>query len=352
MTGSQDQHQTIRAKIVHHMSDIASLMLGHIKSHSGFNDCQSVDEYVQKSKMDKDSTWGTDLEILCFAHLTKTCVFSYSKESGNWNRYGPHNVERSITIDVTAKSIYLFHPAGHYELVGSTVKAPTSPQQDNASGPKDKPGANSNANDPKSKDSRGIVSSSHWVVDSSNRYVWEAYRFHTVDQQWQQSKCNMLGLPFERHNDLTPGGPDLVLTRPDRRRRIGGDGNCLFRCFSYVITGSEGHHVAVRSAMIQHMPNIPQVFVRSDVHSVDEYIRRTRMDRDGTWGNLEEVMALSHLLNTPVYSYVPTTYNWVKICPDTIDHTLYTLTADQAIYIQNSNQHFTVVMSTLPHVHN
>ncbi len=39
------------------------------------------------------------------------------------------------------------------------------------------------------------------------------------------------------------------------------------------------------------------------VSSVQEYINDTRMNRSGTWGNTEEVMALSHLLNTPVYSY-------------------------------------------------
>ena len=40
---------------------------------NGFNNCQSVDEYVQKSK---DSTWVLTLN---FAHLTKTCVFLYTK---------------------------------------------------------------------------------------------------------------------------------------------------------------------------------------------------------------------------------------------------------------------------------
>ena len=76
------------------------------------------------------------------------------------------------------------------------------------------------------------------------------------------------------------------------------------------------------------------------------------MNRDGTWGNTEEVMALCHLLNTPVYSYVPSTYNWVKISPDSVDETLYTFDTDQAIYIQNANLHFSVVMSTLPHANN
>ena len=31
-------------------------------------------------------------------------------------------MDRTITVRVCDKSIYLFHPAGHYYLVGSTVK--------------------------------------------------------------------------------------------------------------------------------------------------------------------------------------------------------------------------------------
>ena len=351
MTGSQDQHQAIRAKIVRHMRNIDSLMLCHIKNHSGFKDCQSVDEYVQKSKMDKDGTWGTDLELLCFAHLTRTCVFTYLKESGNWYRYGPHNVERSIIVDVTAKSIYLFHPTGHYELVGSTVKAPSSPQQQNAGDPKDKAVANSDPNDPKSKDSRARASVSNWVIDSRNRYVWEAYRFHSVDQQWQIQTCNRLGLQFHRFHGVSPGGPNVPLTRIQQVRSIRGDGNCLFRCFSYIITGSEQQHMAVRSAMIAHMPNIERVFTSSTVNSVQQYIRNTRMDRSGTWGTDNEVRALSHMLNTPVYTYSTSTYNWTRSSPDQIDpDNLYNPITDQSMYIKNENYtHFCVVMATMPH---
>ena len=42
------------------------------------------------------------------------------------------------------------------------------------------------------------------------------------------------------------GGPNAPLTRPNMRsvKRIEGDGNCLFRAFSYnIITGSESQHM-------------------------------------------------------------------------------------------------------------
>ena len=54
--------------------------------------------------------------------------------------------------------------------------------------------------------------------------------------------------PFQQQD----GGPDVILTRPDLRflRSIGGDGNCMFRSLSYVISGSEEHHFEIRLAIV------------------------------------------------------------------------------------------------------
>ena len=57
---------------------------------------------------------------------------------------------------------------------------------------------------------------------------------------------------------MQPGGLDVPLKRPDARRvrHILGDGNCLFRSFSYLIAGCEDQHVAVRAAILTHMRTI------------------------------------------------------------------------------------------------
>ena len=81
-----------------------------------------------------------------------------------------------------------------------------------------------------------------------------------MDSEWQMDKCTFLGLPFHCSNSLRPAGPNVALTCPHVIRSIQGDGNCLFRCFSYLITESEEHHMAVRSALIDHMPIIESVF--------------------------------------------------------------------------------------------
>jgi len=55
------------------------------------------------------------------------------------------------------------------------------------------------------------------------------------------------------------GRTDLVLSRPDLRSVKKIDGNCLFRAFSHVITGSEDHHLGVRCAIIAHMLSVSEL---------------------------------------------------------------------------------------------
>ena len=75
------------------------------------------------------------------------------------------------------------------------------------------------------------------------------YRFHPIDEDWQRTACQTMGLEFVRRCDLGEGGPNVPLTSPHRVKSILGDGNCLFRSFSYLITGTEQQHGHVREAI-------------------------------------------------------------------------------------------------------
>ena len=68
--------------------------------------------------MDLLGSWGTDIELLCFAHLTNTCVFTYITVQSNWERFGQHNVDRNLRVNVNAHSVYLCLKNEHY---GPTV---------------------------------------------------------------------------------------------------------------------------------------------------------------------------------------------------------------------------------------
>ena len=65
VTGSEDHHKAVHAKILQHERDIAPCMVGHIKSYSRLSTYSSMDEYLQQNKMDRYA-WGMDLELLTF----------------------------------------------------------------------------------------------------------------------------------------------------------------------------------------------------------------------------------------------------------------------------------------------
>ena len=77
--------------------------------------------------------------------------------------------------------------------------------------------------------------------NGAQRIEWPELRFYPVNSQWQHEKCAQLGLSYRKANHFGLGRPDQVLTSPNLKtiRPISADGNCLFRAFSYVITGCE-----------------------------------------------------------------------------------------------------------------
>ena len=95
--------------------------------------------------------------------------------------------------------------------------------------------------------------------------VWP-FKFYSVDEQWQRNACATLGLQFVRSNRLRPGGPNVDLRPPKHIRYIGADGNCLFCSFSYIITGSEEQHMAVRIAIINHSIDIAHFLLGHHIH--------------------------------------------------------------------------------------
>jgi hypothetical protein len=72
--------------------------------------------------MDQDYTWGTDIEMLTLSHLLQTPVLSFSAEHNNWQRYSPHDVDRTTADDMQSMSLYLMHTYNHFNVVCSVTK--------------------------------------------------------------------------------------------------------------------------------------------------------------------------------------------------------------------------------------
>ena len=203
------------------------------------------------------------------------------------------------------------------------------------------------------------------VENVHQRTEWTDLRFFPVDEEWQRQTCETLGLQFRRVFNHQVGGPDIILTRPDCRtlRKIMGDGNCLFRSLSYIITGSEDQHFALRSAIVQHMLSIPHMFICYDsdgqpncinlmchprhFDSVKDYIQQTQMDQKSIWGTNVEMACLVHLISSPVYCYDASQryHIWAAYFPNDVDRSVTRDVGQKSLYIYFARDHFNVITS-------
>ena len=201
------------------------------------------------------------------------------------------------------------------------------------------------------------------VENDYQRTVWSELRFYPVDETWQRQACETLGLQFKTVFCHQSGGPDTVLTCPDDHllRNVRGDGNCLFRALSYMITGSEDQHFALRSAIVQHILSIPHLLIGYGAdgepnginllchptvyESAEDYISCTRMDRNGTWGTNVEMLALAHIVNAPVYCYDTTARHhiWAAYFPNGVDRSIPRDVRQKSLYLYFTHNHFMVI---------
>ena len=67
--------------------------------------------------MDRNGSWGTDVEILTFAHLLQTPIFTYSVTHKSWWEYGPRSLERhqrpQVVDTAVQMGMYLRHSTNH-----------------------------------------------------------------------------------------------------------------------------------------------------------------------------------------------------------------------------------------------
>ena len=183
------------------------------------------------------------------------------------------------------------------------------------------------------------------------------FMYHPVDAEWQQRTCKTLGLEYVAANGVAPGGPQVSLTPPVTFRPIVGDGNCLFRALSFIITGSEEQHMPLRQVIIRHMRSIGQLLWETQIYpdedypqGMEQYIARTRMEHAGAWGTQVEIIALAHLLTTPILTHAGT-LGWNRYSPSAAYGSLDVSQSDchqMAMYIRHGSDHYDVVTSVEP----
>ena len=180
---------------------------------------------------------------------------------------------------------------------------------------------------------------------TEERLVWSSLTFHSVDEHWQRLACSLLSIPFACSNKVRQGGAAVVFKCPQNTQNIRGDGNCLFRAFSYLITGNQTHYHGVRLAIVTHMRSIQTFIISNGYTSVEQYVSETGMNRMSVWGTEIEILTLAHLLSTPVLVYAAGNNDWVRYSPSMITTGMHDNVDQKSMYIRHSNSHFDVVLS-------
>ena len=208
------------------------------------------------------------------------------------------------------------------------------------------------------------------LVCTENNYQ---FKYHPVNDGWQQRVCDELHLNYIGFNQITHGGHNVTLTNPVSFRSIQGDGNCMFRAFSFIITGSEDQHLLVRSIILRHMRVVGELLWKNQIspllqhlrrigevdwvrnvspdlewaRGIEQYIAASHMDRDSTWGSEVEIMVLAHLLDIPIYSY-DTNHGCNRYTPGNV-YGVFDLSQfnslQMAMYVRHDINHYDVVTS-------
>ena len=121
-----------------------------------------------------------------------------------------------------------------------------------------------------------------------------------IDESWQRSMCNFLGLTF----DLVSKQPSNIVGRllrdfePYETDDIVGDGNCLFRCLSKIITGSQDSHLQLRSLISRFIASegtskLGWYFKSKQTTSSKYLLTENPVHLEGAWGSDVEIMVAS-----------------------------------------------------------
>ena len=128
-----------------------------------------------------------------------------------------------------------------------------------------------------------------------------------IDENWQRSKCAILGITFDSVNkqpsDLV--GQPLSKYETELTENIKGDGNCLFKCLSKITTGSENNHLQLRSIISRFIASEGTKlgwYFKSKQSTPCQYLTHVNLIyRESIWGSDVEIIAASTILNADIY---------------------------------------------------
>lgn len=114
VSNRQEYYQKVRHAVINHMRKNQEAFQSFLRA-----EYNSIEEYIKITNIEKDTVWGTELEILAAADLLKTDIFTFF--NGSWVKYTSSQISNSNVVK--NESIYLQHFGGinHYECVTSEI---------------------------------------------------------------------------------------------------------------------------------------------------------------------------------------------------------------------------------------
>ncbi|KAI6654480.1 ATP-dependent DNA helicase PIF1 [Oopsacas minuta] len=119
-----------------------------------------------------------------------------------------------------------------------------------------------------------------------------------VNEEWLRDQCKFLALVFISTIKQPQNLARLSLSKytPWETERIVGDGNCLFRCISKILTGDQTSHLEIRSNIAhfiasERVTRIGWYFKQKLTNPCKYFMNEHLVSQEGTWGSDVEIKA-------------------------------------------------------------
>ncbi|XP_075338771.1 uncharacterized protein LOC142398595 [Odontesthes bonariensis] len=179
-----------------------------------------------------------------------------------------------------------------------------------------------------------LVTSDVFVTNVRTR----ALKFNPLSKVVSEAVCKHLNVECEKGESSSDLVGDLGI--PCKVEPIVGDGNCFFRAVSQAVSGTQKWHRKIRLAVVKQLERNPQMYcniLRNENSSINEYIKRSRMQYVGSWATEVEIQAAADCLGVNIVTYYIDKWLEYKCNAGQI--------SNQCVYLQNihGNHYETVV---------
>lgn len=179
----------------------------------------------------------------------------------------------------------------------------------------------------------------------------DTIEFKPVDKEWQESRASTFG--FSVCKNLPSQDPHTIsiIEPPTEKVPIRADGNCLFRSFSYFLTGSQTSHKRIRQLVLKYMRINTATF--SNLAETPNYPDGSNMDHHGVWGTEVEIVAFASLVATSIVVYGrfgrdnsgAAIYKWLTYSPNKdVQPAAGLPPSTKIMYLKNTDKHFEPVV--------